>query len=35
MARTRGWSLGAVIEDTMAKAARLVTLETKAGKGGR
>lgn len=33
MARTRGWSLGAVIEDTMAKAARLVTLETKGGKG--
>jgi len=33
MARTRGWSLGAVIEDTMAKAARLVALEGRGGKG--
>jgi hypothetical protein len=34
MARTRGWTLGAVVEDTMAKAARLVALESKAGKKG-
>lgn len=29
MARSRGWSLGAVVEDTMAKAARLVAIEGK------